>query len=289
MQTHPVSPEGGFLVKKLIKAAATGLGLDISVAPERRGPSGTPCSWSFLLSPPIFLASFRVHLGAGWITDGRKRVLQEKDSQKIASMKSSVSWGPGFPVPHAAHLAAGLALPLRDIQSLSRRPPQRRPRRNTGRAGRRGGGHLRKHPPSPGERGVRAVAPATASARPRSRSSRSGRLPDVPRYELQADGARTPTRLTPRPPGPGCRSVMIAWATGGSHRGALNTGGSGRRRDRPAGSAHGTTLRRRPGAASAATLSPRRVPGPVGEYSSNTAERDGDQREAGRLPPPGRR
>jgi phosphatidylglycerophosphatase A len=115
VQTHPVSPEGGFLVKKLIKAAATGLGLGyFPVAPGTAGTLlGIPLFLVFSpLSPPIFLAVlFGCTWGAFWITGRAERVFQEKDSQKIVLDEIvGFLWTMSFISPTPAHLAAGFLL-----------------------------------------------------------------------------------------------------------------------------------------------------------------------------------
>ncbi|MGV8079152.1 MAG: phosphatidylglycerophosphatase A [Syntrophales bacterium] len=115
MQTHPVSPEGGFLIEKLIKAAATGLGLGyVPVAPGTAGTLlGIPLFLVlYPLSPPIFLAALIGCTGSAfWITGRAERIFQEKDSQKIVLDEIiGFLWTMGFISPTPAHLAAGFLL-----------------------------------------------------------------------------------------------------------------------------------------------------------------------------------
>jgi phosphatidylglycerophosphatase A len=115
VQTHPVSPEGGFLVEKLIKAAATGLGLGhVPVAPGTAGTLlGIPLFLLFSpLSPPVYLAVLLGCTGAAfWITGRAERIFQEKDSQKIVLDEVvGFLWTMSFISPTPSHLAAGFLL-----------------------------------------------------------------------------------------------------------------------------------------------------------------------------------
>jgi phosphatidylglycerophosphatase A len=115
VQTHPVSPEGGFLVEKLIKAAATGLGL--GYAPVAPGTAGTLLGIPLFLAlspllPPLFLA---VLLGFTWVACGicgkAETIFREKDSPKIVLDEIiGFQWTMALLSPTPAHLAAGFVL-----------------------------------------------------------------------------------------------------------------------------------------------------------------------------------
>lgn len=115
MQTHPVSPEGGFLVEKLIKAAATGFGLGhVPVAPGTAGTLlGIPL---FLvlspLPPPAYLAVLLGCTGgACWIAGRAEAILGEKDSPKIVIDEIvGYLWTMALLSPTPAHLAVGFLL-----------------------------------------------------------------------------------------------------------------------------------------------------------------------------------